>query len=294
MALGAPPVLQGQLLRFRAQGFRSLDHRWVLSAALYKEMKSRRNHAATPRGVVSHDDPTVAAFLRLRELSADFELYADQYYHLVRDEDLPVLTAIDIGVDGGTVRMQHSLQCMLLANCDDDEIAAYAITQPEVVRAYHDGFYDVRSRLANQVLIADLVFPPAFSQGGLNALEVDKVVAWMFGAAGYKSFKLGLPDERTDELREVYMTTLRKNVALAATLRRRLGFESNEEVCKHIDTMVVTTMKAKKADATNSALDGVMRGLAAVTKAAGGLQIADETVKPASRVEAVQISMRLH
>lgn len=294
MSLGAPPVLQGQLLRFRAKGFRTLDHRWVLSAAVYQELKSPEARASPSRAASPHDDPVVAAFARLRQLSADLHLSAEKYYHLVRDEDAAALTAIDMGMDGGTAVMRQTVQCMLLANCDDDEIAEYAITEPEVIRIYHDGFYDIRSRLSNQHLIADLVFAPAFAQGGMNAFDVEKMAAWMFGASGYDSFKLGKPDEQMEMLRSSFAATLRKNLELTATLRRRLGFESTEEICKHIDTMVVTALKSKKVEDANSGLAGVLRGLAAVTQAAGGLQIADETAKPASRVEAVQISMRLH
>lgn len=286
--------LEGQLRRFRAPGFRSLDHRWQLSYDAYIRSKNPDNRTpGKPRRAIEHEDPLVAAFARIRLITANLTL-GDPDPADFRPEDLPVLTAIDIALEGSITTNAHTTQCMLLANCSDEEICdQLVVSSPETVRAYHDGFYDIRSRLNNPHSLVDLVFIPGFAQGGANVRDVEKMTAWMFGAAGFTSFKLGKPDIEHERLRATWTSTLRKNQELSAVLRRRLGFESIEAISAHLDDCYITALKAKAADDPSQGLQGVLKGMAKITKAAGGLQIADETAKPTQRVEAVQISMRL-
>lgn len=251
------------------------------------------DRSGSSRRALYDDDPVIAAFARIRQVTANLTL-SDPDPAIFRKEDLPALTAIDVALDGTTRGGAHTTQCMLLANCDDFEIAdALMVSDPATVRIFHDGFYDIRGKLKNPHVIADLVFVPGFAQGGSNTADVEKMAAWMFGAAGFTSFKLGRPDVEQERLRASWTSTLRKNQELSAVLRRRLGFESIEAISAHLDNCYVTALKAKAAEDPNAGLQGVLNGMAKITKAAGGLQIADETARPTQRVEAVQISMRL-
>jgi hypothetical protein len=271
-----------------------VNHRWVLSYDVYLNSRGPSNRSSgNNRRAVEHEDEVVATFARLRQLTANFTL-RDPDYSLFRKSDLAALTAVDIDQDSAVKNSAHTTRCMLLANASDAEICDdLGITDTEAVRYFHDGFYDIRSRLRNPHLIADLVFIPGFSQGGSNTADVEKMTAWMFGAAGFTSFKLGRPDIDQERLRASWTDTLRKNQELSAVLRRRLGFESIEAISAHLDNCYVTSLKAKAADDPSKGLSGVLDGMAKITKAAGGLQIADETSRPTQRVEAVQISMRL-
>jgi hypothetical protein len=293
VANGAPVVLSGQLIKFRAPGIRALDHRFLRSGEIYERSRdlnareARRHRHAEP-----DEDRVVESLVRVRRLTADFRIrdYSEIEF---RNSDIPTVTACDLALDIFNKKNAHTAHCMLLGNCDDNEIARYLDTTPEAAGVFHDAFYDVRSRLRNQLAIADLVFAPAFSQGGLDAESVEKMTAWMFGAAGFTSFKLCQNDEGLDVVRGSFLSTLRKNQELCAALRRRMGFESIEMISGHLDEMVRIAAKAKKAEDVGDDVKALHRGLAKITESSKGLQIADETAMPAPRVEAVQISMRL-
>lgn len=267
-------IARGLLSQYRAKAARAVNHRWSTADALVGEYLHGRVIGRGPQRALYHQDECVAAAVRVGMITSHWTVAPEP--DEVRESDLPYLTAIDLGHDDINVRTRHTLECMILGMASDEDIAQHLGYDPEHVQIYHDLFFDIRDRLDRPMQITDMLFAPAFMQGGCrNPQETERIIAFLCGHEMFIHYRLGTTDNSWAEIVPKLFDGLNRNQSLSALLRRSTGFESTNQVIEHLHQTLLLEQKAQ-GGGESEAVVALRNGFTSIAERVGGLRVASE------------------